>query len=292
MNSEKFHFEKGLNYRIFHIKNPTLKLEDFIIPFPCFILCTNGTAKISYNSEIYHIKKDTLLCIAPNTTSRGLDVSDDFQGIVILFSSDALIDSTIGIKADYLTTIFMHPEKSLTDDPQSKRIITNLFDILDTYNNLEEKYVHNSDFVYGIIRCLILTVAEISKHVLDKNAFAGAGFSTTDNYFREFLRLLSSHCKTQHNVAFYADKLCITPKYLNEICRKKTKKTAKEVITRSVITQIKSALIVSGTSVQRIAYDFNFCDQSSFGKYFKKAVGIAPMAFRNKHIENLELNDD
>lgn len=291
MNSEKFHFEKGLNYRIFHIKNPTFEREAIIVPFPCFILCTNGTITISYNSEKYHIKKDTLFCVFANTTLRGLDVSDDFQGIVILFSNDAVIDSTIGFKIDYMSTIFMHPEKPLTD-PQSKHIITNLFDILDTYNNLKEKYVRNSDFVYGIIRCLILTIAEMSKHVLDKNAFAGAGYSTTDNYFREFLRLLSSHCKTQHNVAFYADKLCITPKYLNEICRKKTKKTAKEVITGSVIAQIKSALIVSGTSVQRVAYDFNFCDQSSFGKYFKKAVGIAPMAFRNKHSETPELNDD
>jgi AraC-like DNA-binding protein len=100
--------------------------------------------------------------------------------------------------------------------------------------------------------------------------------------------LLSEHCKTQHNVAFYADKLCITPKYLNEICRKKANKTAKDVITKAVIARIKNSLIISGTSVQRIAYEFNFCDQSSFGKYFKKAVGMAPLAFRNKHSEYTE----
>ena len=292
MNGEKFHFEKGLNYSIFHISAPTRSSEQpFLVPFPCIIFCTNGVAKVSYNSEIHTIKKDSLFCVFSNTTLKAIDVSDDFQGSVILFSNDVIIDSTIGFKAEYLANIFRIPCKPLSN-PIAKKIFFNMFDTLDAYNELSDKYERGFDFVYSIIRCMLIAIAEISKNDVEKELFPNTRFSTTDNYFRDFLRVLSEHCKTQHNVAFYADKLCITPKYLNEICRKKTKHTAKEVITRSVIAQIKSALIVSGTSVQRIAYDFNFCDQSSFGKYFKKAVGVAPMAFRNQYNENPELNDN
>lgn len=292
MNSEKFHFEKGLNYSIFHVSRPTsYKNEPFLVPFPCILYCTNGQAKVSYNSEVFYIKKDDVFCIFSNTTLKGLEVQDNFEASVILFSNDVIIDSTIGFKAEYMSNIFRQPVKNLSD-PNAKKIFAGLFYTLDAYNDLDNKYTRSSDFVYSIVRSLLIALAEISKDTDEKNIFAGySGFSTTDNYFRDFLKLLSEHCKTQHNVAFYADKLCITPKYLNEICRKKTKHTAKEIITRSVIAQIKSALIISGTSVQRIAYDFNFCDQSSFGKYFKKAVGMAPMAFRNKHNENPDFEE-
>ena len=288
MNSEKFQFRKGLNYSIFHVSSPSYKSEPFLVPFPCIIYCTNGTTTVSYNSEVHTIKKDDVFCVFSNTTLRGIEVHDNFEASVILFSNDVLIDSTIGFKAEYMANIFRCPVKPLIN-PQMKQIFTGMFSTLDAYNELEDNYERGSDFVYGIVRCLLITIAEMSRHTDDKASFGGA-YSTIDSYFRDFLRLLSEHCKTQHNVAFYADKLCITPKYLNEICRKKTKRTAKEVITRSVIAQIKSALIVSGTSVQRIAYDFNFCDQSSFGKYFKKAVGMAPLAFRNKYNEIPEID--
>lgn len=288
MNSENFHFEKGLNYKIFHIVNPTRKHDPFMVSFPCIFYVKSGWARVSYNTEPYSIKQNDIFCIFPNKALKSIEISDDFNASAILFSPDVFIDSTIGFNAEYMTGIFRVPRKTLTD-ANVTQIFTNLFNTLDTYAEMSEKYERSSDFVYGIIRCMLISLAEMSK--LNEKFMTGTTYSTTDNYFREFIKLLSEHCKTQHNVAFYADKLCITPKYLNEICRKKTKHTAKEVITRSVIAQIKSALIVSGTSVQRIAYDFNFCDQSSFGKYFKKAVGLAPMAFRNKHLENPEIYD-
>lgn len=287
MNNEKFHFRKGLNYSIFHVSNPTYKGEPFLVPYPCFIHCSCGYAKVSYNTEIHTIQKDDIFCIFTNTTLRGIEVSEDFNASVVLFSKEAITDSTIGFKAEYLGAVFARPRKQLTSQI-AKRLFSSLFDTLDTYNEMDDTFERNSDFVYGIIRCLLIALAETSKQDSHTDIFPNVGYSTTDKYFRDFLELLSEHCKTQHNVAFYADKLCITPKYLNEICRKKASKTAKEVITRAVIAQIKNALIVSGTSVQRIAYEFNFCDQSSFGKYFKKAVGIAPLAFRNKHSEFLE----
>ena len=282
MNSEKFIFEKGLNYSIFHVKHPTQRTEPFIVPFPCLLLCTQGTAKIQYNMDTFNLDKDSIFCAIAGTTLKGVEVSEDYEGTVILFANEMLLETTSGFNAEYFASVFSQPCKQITDT-HMKRIIHNLFYALDSYHEIDDKFNRSTDFVYNIIRSLIITLAETSQTTISKDSLNTQAFSSTDNYFKEFLQLLSLHSKTQHNVAFYADKLCITPKYLNEISRKKAKLTAKEVITRSVIAQIKSALIVSGLSVQRIAYDFNFCDQSSFGKFFKKSVGMAPLAFRNKH---------
>ena len=290
MYSEKFHFEEGLNYRIFHISKPLNNPDAFLVPFPCLIYCYEGKAKLSYNSEIYNVEEDSVLCLYANTTLQGIEMSEDFQASVIIFTNDLIKDSTTGFKVDYFNNIFSVPFKPLTDE-YSKQIFHNLFSTLDAYEDSKNRFERSIDFVYSIIRCLLIALSEMTKQESEMNMFTSGSYSTTDNYFRDFLDLLSDHCKTQHNLAFYADRLCITPKYLNEICRKKTQKTAKEVITRSVVAQIKNALIVSGASVQRIAYDFNFCDQSSFGKYFKKATGLAPKAFRDKHTITNEIEE-
>lgn len=283
MTNEKFYFDKELNYKIISIDRPQLAEENIIIvPFPLLILCTKGSAKIVYNLEPYTITKDTVFCMFPNTTLKAISTSDDFECITLAFDKETVIDATIGFNIEYFANVFTKPLKPTNTEPE-KFILNSLFEVLSTYSKLDKRFVRNNDFVHGTIRNIIITLAEMSKVDNEKRHIGYSALTTTDNYFREFMQLLSQYSKTQHNVAFYADKLCITPKYLNEICRKKTQKTAKEVITRSVIAQIKNALIISGTSVQRIAYDFNFCDQSSFGKYFKKAVGLAPMAFRNKY---------
>ncbi len=289
MTNNDLYFDTKLNYKIISLsgdKHSNQLDHSFIVPFPVFILCHAGSAKVQFNAENLTLHKDSLLCIYPNVALKPIEVSEDFQGIALAFSQEAVIDSTTGFKIEYFANIFVTPLKKL-DNPLERNIISNLFDTLHTYSLLEKRFERNTDFVYGNVRNIILTLAEFTHKNAEKR-FSANTFSTTDNYFREFMKLLSQHSKTQHNVAFYADKLCITPKYLNEICRKKTQKTAKEVITRAVIAQIKSALMVSGSSVQRIAYEFNFCDQSSFGKYFKKAVGLAPMAFRNKHNDTPE----
>lgn len=288
MKNEDLYFDSELNYKIIQLSSEERDLnfdQPIIVPFPILVLCNSGSAKVLFNLEQYTITNDILFCMYPNASLKPIEVSDDFQCTILAFSQDAIIDSTTGFKLEYFANIFASPFKVL-DNPIEKNIIVNQFDTLYSYSLLNARFDRNIDFVYGTIRNIIITLAEFTQKESNNKSTSLNSYSTTDSYFRDFMKLLSQYSKTQHNVAFYADKLCITPKYLNEICRKKTQKTAKEVITRTVIAQIKSALIVSGSSVQRIAYDFNFCDQSSFGKFFKKSVGLAPMAFRNKNSES------
>ncbi len=283
MTNENFYFDKELNYKIISIDSLKLAEENaIIVPFPLLILCAKGSAKIVYNLEPYTITKDTVFCMFPNTMLKAISTSDNFECLALAFDKDIVIDATIGLSLEYFASVFTKPLKPVNSE-QERFILNNLFEVLSTYSQLDKRFVKNNDFVYGTIRGIMIVLAERYMADNEKRHIGYSALTSTDNYFCKFLQLLSQYSKTQHNVAFYADKLCITPKYLNEICRKKTQKTAKEVITRSVIAQIKNALIISRTSVQRIAYDFNFCDQSSFGKYFKKAVGLAPMAFRDKY---------
>jgi AraC-like DNA-binding protein len=74
----------------------------------------------------------------------------------------------------------------------------------------------------------------------------------------------------------------ISPKYLSLVIKEATGKSAGDWIDQYVIQEAKNQLRFSGKNVQQIAYDLNFSNQSSFGKYFKNLTGMSPTAFQNK----------
>ncbi len=95
------------------------------------------------------------------------------------------------------------------------------------------------------------------------------------------MSLVRIHCRKEREVAFYAEKLFITPRYLSFIVRQVTRdKSAKDMINRHLILEIKVLLQTSRLSVQEIALKLNFPDQSYMGRYFKRYTGKSPTEYR------------
>jgi len=91
---------------------------------------------------------------------------------------------------------------------------------------------------------------------------------------------LFEHCKEQHVVTFYAEKLFITPQYLSLILKELTGKSANKWIDDALIVEAKMLLKAPQATVQQVADILHFSDQSTFGKFFKKHMGISPMEYR------------
>lgn len=87
----------------------------------------------------------------------------------------------------------------------------------------------------------------------------------------------------QRSIAFYAEKLCISERYLFKICKKETGKTPKILVNEYIIGQIKNALLTSEMTLQQVADRFNFPDQSAFGKFFKRQEGMSPSELRKRY---------
>ncbi len=100
-------------------------------------------------------------------------------------------------------------------------------------------------------------------------------------YTHEFVRLVRKNFRHQHTVRFYANKLCISPKYLSLIVKETCGHTAAEIIDEYLLLEAKNLLRFSGKNIQQIAFELNFSNQSSFGKYFKNLTGLSPSEFQN-----------
>lgn len=242
------------------------------------IFCISGSITIELNMIEYTLEKNSYISVPNNSLVKVIGTSDDFANIQLHFSDDTALTATIGLNFDTMRSLFAFPHNVINGEREI-RITMHLLSTLEIYADIPH-YAHHTDFAYGLIRCIFIGLADISATANQSKAQSTI-YTSSDTYFMNFIILLNKHCRQQHDVAFYADRLNITPKYLNEIARKKVNHTAKDIITKFVIAQLKRELMISGNSVQRIAYDFNFCDQSSLGKFFKKATGLSPVAFRH-----------
>lgn len=104
--------------------------------------------------------------------------------------------------------------------------------------------------------------------------------SRADGIMKEFAELLVEHIHKETNVEFYAEKLCISKQYLSLIVKEKTRVTVGTIISAMRAETAARLLRDPEMTIQQIAEELSFADQSSFGKFFKKHTGMSPLKYR------------
>ena len=117
---------------------------------------------------------------------------------------------------------------------------------------------------------------------LHRNA---ANTSRQEELLEKFISFVFQHSGTQREVQFYADQLCITTRYLSSVIQHLTGHTPKELIDIRCIQEIKMQLRTTNKTMQEIAFELDFPDQSFFARYFKKHTGLTPVAYRAQKTE-------
>lgn len=102
-------------------------------------------------------------------------------------------------------------------------------------------------------------------------------------YINRFVRLVADNLQEQHAVWFYADKLCITPNYLNEIVSSSMGIGAKQYIRNRVMDEAKRLLVYTELPVQDVAFELHFSTTSYFVRCFRQCTGQTPLLYRQVH---------
>lgn len=103
--------------------------------------------------------------------------------------------------------------------------------------------------------------------------------------YQAFVSAVEQHAKTNSDVAFYADCLNVSPRYLSQVCRKLGEKTPKQIIDTTLLACIHQELMLTTHTFQEIAYGCGFSSQAHFSKFFKKLTGMTPSDFRRQNKE-------
>ena len=98
---------------------------------------------------------------------------------------------------------------------------------------------------------------------------------------RRFIEELANGGFRRHrNLEWYAEKLCVTPHYLSEICRRASGRSAGYFIDLFTLQEVARLLSDKHLSIAQIADELSFSSASYFTRYVKKHFGMSPKAFR------------
>lgn len=99
-------------------------------------------------------------------------------------------------------------------------------------------------------------------------------------HFKRFEQLLEEGFRTERRASAYAERLSITPNYLNKICRREAGRSTTELINDRVIIEAQRLLLYTDRTVAQIADELGFLNPSWFIARFKQATGHTPERFR------------
>ena len=102
-------------------------------------------------------------------------------------------------------------------------------------------------------------------------------------HISKFIRLVGGNFKEEHSVQFYADKLCITSNYLNEIVSSVMNLSAKQYIQNKLMDEAKRLLIYTDSSVSEITFELHYLTVSYFVRCFRQSTGMTPLLYRKTH---------
>ena len=250
------------------------KLEHFV-----FILCLRGHAAISIDGRSYNLYPDNVLICHPNIVLGESMSSMDFEFRGVVLSKDYLQRLPL-VSTDNMWDVMMFFEKApvLSLTPGEVKDFCRYYDLIrprlaDTHLRYRE------ELLSALLTALLYELSNIISRFAD---FRPQPYSAGSNVFRNFLSLLSSSYPKSRSVAYYADKLCLTPKYLSTVCKEVSGETASELINRYVVKDIDFLLKQRGRSVKEICNELEFPNLSFFGRYVKKHLGLSPKQYREK----------
>ena len=117
-------------------------------------------------------------------------------------------------------------------------------------------------------------------YINDPQAEKSLKFTRKDEYVYQFVRLIIEDHSPDKDVAYFAQKLGISPKRLTNLIRSISGQSAREWIVYYTILEIKSLLRESSLDIKSIAARVNFPDQTTLSRYFRHYTGVTPSQYR------------
>lgn len=278
----------GDNYMFSHFVPSDRTMNYFTTPIRfdglMFVLVLKGQLDVEINLEKVVVESNSVLCIGPDRiiSSKQADFSD-FEAYFLFMSPQFLreinIDMNIVNSAGRFAAIRDDRNPVLSLSIEESELLQKYLELLhdNTTQNIDELYIKSisrniiASILYQIMQFFTVRTPQ-PKEERPRTRRA--------NYVQEFMRLVHEYYRKERSIGFYADKLFISPKYLSLIIKEMTGRSAAEWIDECVILEAKNLLRYSGKNIQQVAYELNFTNQSSFGKYFKHLTGMSPSQYQ------------
>ena len=255
---------------------PKILCKPFLMNYVGLIVCEKGYFCFNVDKKKFTARAgETVFLSEGNNFSIG-ELSDDLRVSILFYHIDP-IREILGssIVAMYLyTTLTPEPCYVWTSGEESD--LARYIALLGRHRKSAQNPFDNHECKLLLLALTYRLCSIYSRRIIEEKNVAGHKIDT----FIKLIRLIEKYYMQERGVAFYADKLCLSPKYLSVLSKSVCGYTVQELVFRAIIRKSIFWLKNTNKSVQEISDDLNFPNASFFGTFFKKQTGLAPSYYR------------
>ncbi len=246
--------------------------------------CIEGSFSIDINLRSYKVEEGSLIIYTPGNIVRVTSYdSKEIQKLnfILVASTESFItDVRVDFGRLYEDSLLALKDPCIRLADGERTLLEKYYYLADA---LLRTYISNNDKAVKYLSASIFSLmGSIWKNRLDAAERQVKPRSVRSNtIYENFLKLVAEHHASQRNVKFYADKLCLTPKYLSKLIKEISGRSAADWLDGFIILDTKNLLKYSNLSIKEIAFRMHFASVPSFYKFFYKEVGMTPATYRN-----------
>jgi AraC-like DNA-binding protein len=213
-------------------------------------------------------------------TARGLQLAD--KGFVIHLHEDFLMGHPLFTEIKKYNFFDYEIHEALHLLPREKEILWSL------YYKMEKEYHDNPDeFSKSIILSHLDSILKYAqrfykRQFIDRKPLSGKTVTKFNECLDAYFGQGEAGEKGLPSVSSMASELHLSPKYLSDLLKQETGKTALELIHLYIISEAKNMLVAGDRNISDIAYKLGFENPPYFSRMFKKEVGMSPKEFKNQ----------
>jgi AraC family transcriptional regulator, transcriptional activator of pobA len=234
----------------------------------------------SYGRTKYDHDNGSMSFVKPRQIIEMKNLEFDEDGFMIYIHEDFLNGHALHSEIKKYGFFDYEINEALHLSPKEEEIIWDLYFKIETeyYNNQDE---YSRDIIIGHIDSILKYSQRFYKRqFINRTEVSGKTISKFNAALQSYFEKESMQGGGLPTVALLADHLNISARYLSDLLKQETGKTAIELIHIFLISEAKNQLKNAEQSVSEIAYNLGFESASYFSRLFKQEVGVSPNQFK------------
>lgn len=251
--------------------------SDFLRRYHIHILCRAGKAQFSFMDKTYTMEQGDWTIWQMSSEISDALYSSDFNADFLLVDSDFLLE--YNPEKVWASKAFVFIKQNPIFHLSERGMAMVEYNFIQFRRRLAEPHLFQTDILGKQLQIFLLDLWEIYRSAIENVHNAD---NSTSLLFTRFMNMLPSYSKTEREVAFYADKLCVSVKHLSEMVKKSSGHPASYWINGYSLQEIYTFLKRPDLTLAEIANLMNFYNPAHFTRFVKKQTGKSPSELRQK----------
>ena len=238
--------------------------------------CVEGHIKFNLGMKKRTLSKNQVFVLLPDQMVQTTEITPDFKACFTMMRREFLHSQN-----HFLETINLH--NTIMEQPHFDLSEKEMQEYLQLFKMMQEKRADRENIYYQQIMQNYFQITFYNLYNLiirQKNLPEQRVISHNMAIYERFIKCVEKNYRKEHSVQFYANQICLTPKYLSTLVDEISGKHASDWIHEYIIFEAKALLKSTNMSLQAISDVLCFCTPSHFGRFFKRYTGYTPSEYK------------